>query len=41
MGYQGKFAKYTANVLSKVWEVDALFGVWPLGFKKSLGKINE
>lgn len=41
MGFEGKFAKSTANVLSKIWEVDAFFSVWPLNFKKNLGKINE
>lgn len=41
MGYQGKFAKETASVISKIWEVDKLLGVLPISFKKGLGQINE
>jgi hypothetical protein len=41
MGFNGKFANATANVLAKMWDVDALFSVWPLDFKKNIGKIND
>lgn len=41
MGFEGKFANSMANVLGKMWDVDAFFSVWPLDFKKNLGKIND
>jgi len=41
MGYEGRFANATANVMEKLWQVDALFSVWPFDFKKNIGKINE
>ncbi len=41
MGFEGKFATSVANVMGKVWDVDAYFAVWPVDFKKNLGKINE
>lgn len=41
MGFEGKFANSMANVLGKMWDVNAFFSVWPLDFKKNLGKIND
>ena len=27
--------------MTRLWETDSYFSVWPWGFKKSLGKVNE
>jgi hypothetical protein len=27
--------------MSKLWDIDAVFGVWPWGFKKAIGKVNN
>jgi ubiquitin C-terminal hydrolase len=41
MGYQGDLVKAFAELMGKLWMSDSMFSVWPWGFKRALGRINE
>ena len=40
MGHQGDFVLPFAEAVGKMWDSNAIFSVYPWGFKGALGKVN-